>query len=84
MRKCHNEHPDAQISIDKSVIVPAFYVRASTLINLWYFIVSEMKGFIGHAILDHHDSSMAAWLSLAGALHGCVYDRTIQEKDTRM
>ena len=36
------------------------------------------------AFLDHHDSSVAAWLSLAGALHGCVYDRTIQEKDTRM
>ena len=31
-------------------------------------------------------SSVAAWLSLTGALHGCVYNRTaatIQEKDTR-
>ena len=28
------------------------------------------------AFLDHHDSSVAAWLSLTGALHGCVYDRT--------
>jgi len=35
------------------------------------------------AFLDHQDSSLAAWLSLTGALHGCVYDRTIQEKDTR-
>jgi len=29
------------------------------------------------------DSSVAAWLSLTGALHGCAYDGTIQEKDTR-
>ena len=35
------------------------------------------------AFLDHHGSSVAAWLSLTGALHGYVYDRTIQEKDTR-
>jgi len=26
---------------------------------------------------------VAAWLSLTGALHGYVYDGTIQEKDTR-
>ena len=28
------------------------------------------------AFLDHHHSSEAAWLSLTGALHGCVRDRT--------
>jgi len=28
------------------------------------------------AFLDQHDSSVVAWLSLTGALHGCVYNRT--------
>ena len=51
--------------------------RSASAALLSYVVRPGRLQFEGTAaILDHHDSSVAAWLSLTGAPHGCVYDRT--------
>jgi len=68
-----------------TIIVPLMYAICQERSN--YIIGGTLPrrlSFEGTAVfLENHDSLVAAWLSLTGALHGCVYDGTIQEKDTR-